>query len=328
MIKLPEKYYITKKYLSQYNKITSFFKEQLILNENKQIQYWNWWQDDIYSLWLRDFIVKRHLIGNSKKTIALCSVFGEKDVLDRVTADVRIFFSGENLHSPHLCEYAGYMLAGKKSFDLSMGFDYFENEHYLRFPLWLVYLFKPDWAEEDIRQQCNQLRFPQRNKRTKFASLIARADVNGVRTQMFDCISKLEKVDCPSVFKHNDDCLKTDFSDNKREYLKQFMFNICPENSNAYGYTTEKLFEAIISGCIPIYWGSYGQPENDILNQNTIIHWKMNGNNNDVIKELEYLYKNEHAYNDFISQPRLTVNAEEIIINYYKQLEYRIKNIL
>ena len=41
----------------------------------------------------------------------------------------------------------------------------------------------------------------------------------------------------------------------KTNFLSDYLFNICPENSWSTGYTTEKLYHAMISGCIPIYWG-------------------------------------------------------------------------
>ena len=78
--------------------------------------------------------------------------------------------------------------------------------------------------------------------------------------------------------------------------MKQFKFNICPENSRANGYITEKIFEAIISGCIPIYYGG-GTPntneakqsiEPEILNPEAFIFY--NGNNEEEafakVKEL------------------------------------------
>ena len=46
-----------------------------------------------------------------------------------------------------------------------------------------------------------------------------------------------------------------DFQKSKIEWLKQYKFNMCFENSSSPGYLTEKLFDAFEAGCIPIYWG-------------------------------------------------------------------------
>lgn len=40
----------------------------------------------------------------------------------------------------------------------------------------------------------------------------------------------------------------------KEDVLKNYMFNLCPENSMYPGYYTEKVPEAFAAGCIPITW--------------------------------------------------------------------------
>ena len=43
----------------------------------------------------------------------------------------------------------------------------------------------------------------------------------------------------------------------KKDYLKNYKFCICYENTNIYkGYITEKIFDCFIAGCVPIYWGA------------------------------------------------------------------------
>ena len=41
---------------------------------------------------------------------------------------------------------------------------------------------------------------------------------------------------------------------NKREILKKYAFNLCPENSLFPGYYTEKVPEAFLSKSLPISW--------------------------------------------------------------------------
>jgi hypothetical protein len=110
--------------------------------------------------------------------------------------------------------------------------------------------------------------------------------------------------------------------------MRQFYFNICPENSNAYGYVTEKIFDAIYAGCIPIYWGSYNEPEKDILNQEAIIFWDKGGANESAIQEVEELYNNKKLLLEFLHQPRLKDGAEEKIVDYFSQLQEKIKILL
>lgn len=310
MFLLPSKYYEVKKIWKSLKEIEKDFKQQYLPQKNESIQFYNWWENDAYSLWLCNFIKKRGILKDSHKSIALCSVFGEKEVLDLVDADVRIFFSGENLHNPRHAQYAGYMLEGKRPFDLGIGFDYFEDERYIRFPLWLTYMFAPDSTEDDIRKKCEVLRYPQIGQRDKFAALIARADWNGIRGGLADKIAQYGDVKYPSAFRHNDDSLKDTFEDNKIAYLRQFKFNICPENTNAVGYVTEKLFESIDAGCVPIYWGAYDNPEPEVLNTNAII--------------MDVNQCNINEYDKLSKLPRLNEGAEDFVLNHFDQLERKI----
>lgn len=42
----------------------------------------------------------------------------------------------------------------------------------------------------------------------------------------------------------------------KLEWLKQFWFNLCYENTLAPYYVTEKIWHAVMAGCVPVYFGN------------------------------------------------------------------------
>ena len=88
---LPRAYYDVRKFLKHRQGSNALFQKQAALNAGRQVQRWNWWREDAHSRWFDDFIIKRGLLEGSGKTVALCSVFGEREVLDKVDADVRIF---------------------------------------------------------------------------------------------------------------------------------------------------------------------------------------------------------------------------------------------
>lgn len=325
---LHRQYYEIKRFYQHKHLITDMYAGQFKGQEHSQIRFFNWWEMDSHSMWLYDFIVKRGLLLNSGKTIALCSVFGEKEMLGLVNADVRIFFSGENLHNPRHSQYAGYMLDGKCPFDLGLGFDFFENERYLRFPLWLTYMFAPNDSKEDIHKKCEQLCFPELRNRNKYATLIARADWNGMRSLLANMMESFGIVDYPSAFHHNDDSLLLDYQDDKIAYMQQYKFNICPENTNAMGYTTEKVFEAIAAGCVPVYWGSYGMPEAKILNPEAIVFWDKEDGGRKAMERINELNANPSLLEDFMKQPRLLPEAEMEILRMFEELEMRLHNLL
>ena len=323
--RMPKTYYEVKKFLKHQKEMDALYQEQLALNKGKQVQYWNWWPDERTAYWLEQFMLNRGLLDNTNKIIALCSVFGEREVLEGVKADVRIFFSGENLHNPRHAQYADYMLSGSNPFDFAMGFDEFENERYLRFPLWIIFLFEPDATEDDIRNRCEELNHPEISNKQEFCSLVARADWYGIRTQIYEVLSSIGKVDCPSDLLHNDDRMKTIYGDDKRAYLTQYRFNICPENTSAHGYVTEKLFESMVCGCVPIYWGT----ENlDIINPDVVLRWKKNARNEELLQKIQELNADEKKYKYFASQPRLIDNAAGYVIGEFEALEKQLKKLL
>ena len=316
---------VVKTSLKRERKIELLYQSQLEKNRGKQIQSWNWWREDALSSWLNDFISKRGLLDHSGKTVALCSVFGEREVLDRIKADVRVFFSGENVHHPHRARYADFMLSGKHPFDLGLGFDAFENERYLRFPLWLFYMFTPNATKEEIRKRCDELRHPVATERKKFCALVARTDLNGVRKALYDSVSELGHVDCPGLLFHNDDSLLERYQDDKVAYLRQFMFNICPENSASYGYTTEKLFQAVAAGCIPIYWGNDCL---DIVNPSIVLFWNKVGDHQMLLDQMACLLADEARYHDFVAQDWLLLDAEEFVMGKFSELERKLGSLL
>jgi len=47
------------------------------------------------------------------------------------------------------------------------------------------------------------------------------------------------------------------YTPGKWETLKNYKFNFCYENfTNQNGYISEKIFDAMVAGCVPIYWGA------------------------------------------------------------------------
>lgn len=322
--------YLIKKIYSKKAQIKAI--ESCYLRQKKNnygnMHFYNWWQVEEYkSLWLYRFVQNTGLLDGTDKQLNFCSLFEMRKVLDYVNDGVKIFFSGENLHLSNFSQYADALL-GDNECQLSIGFDYFEDKRYLRFPLWITYIFDPILDEDLIKQRCEQLCYSQFVCRKNFACLIARSDLLGVRTDMYDRISKIGRVDCPSGLLHNDDSLHLQYGDDKIAYMRNYQFNICPENSNAYGYCTEKIFEAILAGCIPIYWGCYNMPEPKILNPTSIIFWNRENGGVDAIEQIQELYSNPRSIELFLKQPRLLPNAHKEVVYMMNQLYERLKVLI
>lgn len=300
-----------------------------IFCNSHKVKLYNWSRPFPQDMWLIDFIEKRGLLNKKPKTrIALYSVFGPRwmTVFDR--ADARIFVERENLHKPHFIGLQHRYLDDQK-FQLSLGFDEIIHPQYMRFPFWLMWTLFPATVDyKMIRQHVEQANHicPEIEGKKFCAYVCSHDDLNRKRIHSeFDAIDTLN---CPGRLFHNDDSLKTDYNDDKIEYLRHFKFNLTPENSDYENYVTEKLFEAIASGTVPIYNGSNNNPEPDIINRDAVIFIKLGQDNPDAVRLVRELHRDDKKYHDFACQPRYKNGAAEKIWWYYETLENKLREII
>ncbi|MDR1453444.1 MAG: hypothetical protein LBJ25_05680 [Candidatus Margulisbacteria bacterium] len=277
--------------------------------------------------------------------IEFFSVFGNKEDLINSKAKHKIFFTGENVSVSSIAgprkQYSDHCLQHTA---LSLGFDFGKAENYLRLPLWLLYYFRPYDSKDVIQHKLTE--FAATEKKEKFCALIARHDTteyvreygedssylvpgnsNNLRTEMYNKISQIGQVDCPGFLLHNDASLKTQFSDNKDVYLRQYKFNICPENSQSPGYVTEKIFDAFHAGCIPVYNGYSSDPEPGIINPQAILWFERGKDNAETLERLKQLYENEREYDDFQEQGFFVDSAVDGIHGYLQAYCEQMENI-
>lgn len=244
----------------------------------------------------------------------------------------RIFFTGENVHYDAFKPYQ-HNLLDHKSIDLSLGFDDISDDRYVRFPLWLLEMFPARASVELLKQRCEDYSLQKYDDRDRFCAMVAGGGANllsshlVMRKGMVDALSNISKVDCAGRFLHNTDDLQVVFQDNKRVFLKQYKFYICPENISVDHYVTEKVFHSITSGCIPIYYGALNNPEPDVLNHDAIIFWNHDGDNAAAVKKVEELWHNPKLYKEFFEQPRLQPHAWEAVADYYSMLDKKLNEI-
>ncbi|MDR1370731.1 MAG: hypothetical protein LBJ72_11505 [Dysgonamonadaceae bacterium] len=297
----------------------------------ESVRFYNW-IGEVGSFWFRKFIHSRKIPCDQNKAIAFFSVFGEKFPISIDKALVKVFFTGENLHRNEFGfsyqNYSDYLQ--NKHLDLSLGFDYFKDDSYLRFPLWVLPFVDPEnTSDSEIRKICDKLSNPDPDgiQLRRFCSLVSNHDPNGLRKEIYDSLIDIDEVSCGGRFMNNTNELRQVFGDDKLCYLKQFKFNICPENSNAPGYVTEKLMEAVFSGAIPVYWGSDNDPEPDILSRDAIILWNKNGNNTENVNLIHSLHKDSQLYKDFYVQPRLKPDAAGHLSEMLWNLEEKLMKL-
>lgn len=307
-----------------------FFKQHLYdlrFNGLNQIRYYNFWNTQLSrEIWFTHFIEYHDLLKNHNGKVNFYSVLGSAETLRYRKKGINIFFTGENMHAERFKEFK--LLCEKQPFDLSLGFDNWESENYLRFPLWILSLFNPRSDYQAVKLRIKQLSNIRYDSRTRFCALVASHDWNGVRGQIVDSLSKIDTVSSGGCFRKNTNDLTLRYDNNKYEFIKQYKFNICPENSNSAGYVTEKIFQSIEAGCIPVYWGADNKPEDNILNQKAIVFWNQNGDNYSALEMIREINSDSKLYQQFISQPRFLPEAEDRIWDYFIKLKQRFKDLL
>lgn len=310
---------------------TKFENSMSIIEHNVQsdIKFYNFWVMKYpKENWFYRFIKHRKL---NNKEIGIFSILGLRDNIQNTKNLAKIFYTGENIfweYNPGWQAYHNYCL---EDFDLSLGLEYLKHPKYLRFLLWIMHndFIAPNISYDELKTQIEFFNNPSNRLtpiRHKFASMIARHDPTPhIRTKLVELLQTIANIECVGQLLHNTDDLHLEFKNNKNTYLKQFKFNICPENSMRYGYVTEKLLESIKAGGIPIYWGA--QPiEEGILNQEAILFFDTN-NSQKLYKQVDELWRNEQLYQEFSHIPPFTKDAGDIIWQKLESLELHIKRI-
>lgn len=264
-----------------------------------------------------DNTTKFNLFGPLGSPFFICNNFEGKKVF-YTAEDVEHRFTKLNLY------YGDYRL---KYVDLAMGFGECDKDKYLRFPFWILTTFDPCSSENDIIKRIKEINGARYEKYDECV-LINKHDKKGTRNMIYQDVKNVLNVKCAGPWKNNTDELWNKYNNDKLLYLKRFKFNICSENDNTINYVTEKLFDAFICGCIPLYYGSFNNPEPGLINKESVIFWNDNGQNEDNIKLVKDLNNSDRLYNDFINQTKLTDKAAEYVIDRFTRLEYHIKRLI
>jgi hypothetical protein len=178
-----------------------------------------------------------------------------------------LFVSHENLDRPYWWRMLGDFLVSSNIPRLTF-WPHQIDPIGARFPYWYNYL---DWDD-----------YPRDNFYTRFGRLYTARELmstlksEGNRKDAVVVISS--HLDYPRHALLNDVKRKMQvdvwggagikFSGGKFELMQKYKYAFCPENSTGYGYDTEKLPEAWISGCVPvgIYLNPFSDFNPDIIN--------------------------------------------------------------
>lgn len=222
---------------------------------------------------------------------------------------VRVFFSAENQRPDFTaCDFA-------------ITFDYLNDNRHLRFPLWALYYlgyihgFKVE--KLDTFKTKEQLQEQWRAKK-KFCCFIVSNAKCKKRNDFFIKLNSVKGVDSAGRYLNNIGYNLEDGTLAKLAFIKDYKFVISFENISFPGYTTEKVFEPLLAGAIPIYWGN--PRVNTDFNPKRILNYHDFKSEEDLINRILEIDSNEELAMEVLSE-KCFAGADHSIEEYQQKLE-------
>ncbi|MFP4528180.1 MAG: glycosyltransferase family 10 domain-containing protein [Candidatus Kapaibacterium sp.] len=191
---------------------------------------------------------------------------------------IRIFYTGENIRPDFTrCDY-------------SFSFDFSDDPRSFRLPL---YPFFGDPEKLLKQRNINDIMI----SKTEFCNFIYSNPGPAERVDFFHKLSKYKKVISAGRFLNNTGIpLK-----NKKDFLSKFKFTIAFENQSWPGYTTEKIFEPMLVGSLPIYWGNPLISKD--FNPDSFLNYHDYGSVDELIDRIIEIDSNDDLWAKYLSQP-------------------------
>lgn len=250
--------------------------------------------------------------------IIIFSLFGDySDNYNKKNKNVKkIFFTGENWN-PHILDV-----------DLNLTFENTSEFNNIRFPLFLIYPQTDLGLEGAYMGPSKGLKNNYQLEKKKIDGFCCFVYSNDVEHRNNFCLelSKYKQVDCGGNCLNNIGEKLKKGSNYKIDFQKKYKFCIAYENSARPGYTTEKILEAYMSNCIPIYYGSI--TIEDDFNPETFINSHNFDNNDDLIEYIKKVDTDEELYNSYLNKPFLSKKWLDIVNDpnelFYKDVAKKI----
>ncbi|MCQ2761101.1 fucosyltransferase [Helicobacter pylori] len=298
----------------------------------------NWWGDEeikefkksaLYFILSQRYKITLHQNPNEPSDLVFGSPIGSARKILSYQNTKRVFYTGEN-------EVPNFNL-----FDYAIGFDELDfNNRYLRMPLYYdrlhhkaesvndttsPYKLQPDSLytlkkpthhfKEKHPNLCAVVNDESDPLKRGFASFVASNPNAPIRNAFYDALNSIEPVTGGGAVKNT---LGYNVK-NKSEFLSQYKFNLCFENSQGYGYVTEKIIDAYFSHTIPIYWGSPSVAKD--FNPKSFVNVHDFKNFDEAIDYVRYLHTHPNAYLDMLYEnPLNTLDGKAY---FYQNLSFK-----
>ena len=246
--------------------------------------------------------------------------------MNKIEGDyIKVFYASENV------------IPDMNNCDFAFSFEYDEemqNKHHLRLP---YYVFESKNFGQELIKTSNMIK-QIKNENKHFCNFIYRAK-SFVREDFFRKLSKYKKIDAPGVRLNNrgginaktanESRSKLNWGDDKIEFLKDYKFTIAFENESRAGYTTEKIYQPMLSASMPIY---YGNPliRRD-FNTKSFLNYHDYKNMKDFLETVKQIDTDKKLFNQYAEEPWFYNNKPSKYFNkerILKQLDKIVESSL
>ncbi|TPH71891.1 fucosyltransferase, partial [Helicobacter pylori] len=283
----------------------------------------------LYFILSQHYTITLHQNPNEPSDLVFGNPLGQARKILSYQNTKRVFYTGEN-------EAPNFNL-----FDYAIGFDELDfRDRYLRMPLYydrlhhkaesvndttapykikgnsLYALKKPTHHfKENHPNLCTVVNNESDPLKRGFASFVASNPNAPIRNAFYDALNSIEPVTGGGSVKNT---LGYNVK-NKSEFLSQYKFNLCFENSQGYGYVTEKILDAYFSHTIPIYWGSPSVAKD--FNPKSFVNVCDFKDFDEAIDYVRYLHTHKNAYLDMLYEnPLNTLDGKAY---FYQNLSFK-----
>jgi hypothetical protein len=231
-----------------------------------------------------------------------------------------IYFSGEPFFNIGECDYA------------LTSFDVHDDKRFFRLPLYTLYAY--DIWQQGLTKSYDAILTKEYSKKVlleknKFCCYISQGGGgNCPREALVKYLDSKIRIDCVGNHLNNHPIIPgepgtIEGSIHKIEFLKQYKFALAIENNDSFGkyfgYTTEKIFEPMVAGCIPIYWGN---PNINLdFNKYSFLNVKNYENYENLFEHMVEINSNSDLFIEYLMQPYVT-NNKFFDINYLIEIFY------
>ncbi|MFW6281319.1 MAG: glycosyltransferase family 10 domain-containing protein [bacterium] len=265
--------------------------------ETLKVGYIDFWPEWSKENFVQPILSKKYNVieDNSKPDIIFHSIFNGMRGINAYPRSIpRILILAENWRPSRF------------DTDFSISFDPPSVTNF-RLPLWQIYIMLwPEIWDGLINKK-------QHSDFERFTAFIVSNSSNFIRNSAFKQLSKYKHVHSYGKFMTNDLGLQKVSKGRYWRDAKEKFFNEHPhkfmmafENTTYPYYCTEKIMDAFLSGCIPIYWGDPKVVED--WNPNAFINVNKN---KEWIKTVEELDNDSQRFNEVYNESVFTEEQQE-----------------